>query len=496
MYNKAGISFLIIFFFFFNNSLRAQVPVRTDTADITPVAKQEVEIKKDTARDPHLYNMYGDLLNDDPLYNRRAPVWQPALRVLSTDAFNWAVARYVYNFDWARISLATWKTNIREGWEWDSDKFGINFIGHPHTGNFYFNVARSNGYSYWGSLPFAVEGSLLWEYFGENSRPSINDIINTPVSGMFLGEIFYRLSSNVLDDRTRGGQRVWREILAAIIDPPRALSRFTQKKMFTVTNKEVYQKEPLNITVYGGAHRIHGTDSGSAKTNAILHLQLDYGNPFEVRQRKPFDVFRLRTELSYGNGGRLLTNVNGYGILFGKNTGKNNSLIGAFQHFDYWNNTIFEIGSLGFGAGMIMRTPVRKHSNIYSAIHLAIVPLAGNNSQYGPDTSEFRHYNFGGGFEGKIEETFNLHNWATIGFTGFYYWIHTYSGFAGNSLVGIFKPTVSVKLFKNLSIGFEHHIYQNDRYLKDLPNLHISNTEEKIFLQLYFEDPKRNAKYH
>lgn len=56
--------------------------------------------------------------------------------------------------------------------------------------------------------------------FRENTRPSLNDIINTPISGMFIGEIIYRLSSNVLDDRLRGKKRVWREIFAGIINPP------------------------------------------------------------------------------------------------------------------------------------------------------------------------------------------------------------------------------------------------------------------------------------
>jgi hypothetical protein len=41
----------------------------------------------------------------------------------------------------------------------------------------------------------------MWEYFGENTRPSFNDVINTPVNGAFFGEILYRLSSNILDDR-------------------------------------------------------------------------------------------------------------------------------------------------------------------------------------------------------------------------------------------------------------------------------------------------------
>jgi hypothetical protein len=125
-----------------------------------------------------------------------------------------------------------------------------------------------------------------------------------------------------------------------------------------------------------------------------------------------------------------------------------------------------------------------------------VVPLAGNNTQFGPDTSEFRHYNFGGGFMSKLEETFNLNNWASLGFSGYLYWIHTYDGIPGNSLVGIFKPTVAVRLFKNLSLGFEHHIYHNERYKGRESFLHLTRTEQKLYLQLFFEDKNRRGKYH
>src|SRR5207253_7258198 len=122
-----------------------------------------------------------------------------------------------------------------------TDRFGINFIGHPYTGTLYFNSARSNGYSYWQSFPFGIEGSLMWEYFGENTKPSYNDIINTPVNGAFLGEILYRISSKILDDRTKGMQRFSRELLAGLIDPMRGVNRLLQGKSFRKTNKEVYQ---------------------------------------------------------------------------------------------------------------------------------------------------------------------------------------------------------------------------------------------------------------
>lgn len=468
----------------------------TDTASFAPLS-YKLQSKIDTIPNQPLYNMYGDLLDDDPVYNPRYPRWEPAVRVLAANLFSWAVARYVYKFDWAKVSTKDWKNNFKKGPEWDSDGFGINFIGHQHTGNYYHNIARSNGYSYWGSLPFAIQGSVTWEFLGENTRPSWNDLINTPISGMFIGEVLYRLSSNILDDRIRGRERVIREILAGIVNPPRALNRLTQGKMRRVTTKEVYQKEPLNITLRAGAHRINRfTDFASGATNIIANIQFDYGNPFESRRRKPFDVFRFRIDMSQGTNRKLLENVNGYGILFGRNIKENRLLAGVFQHFDYWNNNTFEIGSLGFGAGLISGIPVAKHSNIYSILHLAVVPLAGNNTRYGPDTSSIRTYNFGGGFQGKVEETFNLNQWASIGFTGFYYWIHTYNGLSGNSLVGILKPNITLKLFKNLSIGFEHQIYKNDRYLSGSPNLHLTRTEQKLFLQLFLENPNRQGKYH
>jgi Domain of unknown function (DUF3943) len=465
---------------------------------VTNHSKPQKEKFSDTLIHDALHNMYGDLLNDDPVYNQRYPWWIPATRVVTANAFNWAVSRYIFNFDWAKISTTTWKTNLRSGFVWDNDHFGTNFIGHPHSGNIYFNIARSNGYSFWQSLPFAIEGSLMWEYFGENALPSKNDIINTPISGMFLGEVLYRISSNILDDRVRGGQRILREIVAGILNPPRALNRLTQGKMFRVASKEVYQKEPLNITISAGLHKVNINNKfGTGTTNAILNLQLDYGDPFEVRHRKPFDVFRLRTESRFGPERKFLDNVTGYGFLLGKNIikGDHGILLGGFQYFDYWNNKIFELGTLGFGVGLISRIPFANHSNIYSSLHFALVPLAGNSTRFGPDTSVFRDYNFGGGLEAKVEETFNVNKFVSAGFSGYYYWIHTYEGTPGTSLLGILKPRIIFNLSNVVSFGLEHHIYFNDRSINHVPNLHLVRTEQKFFLQIYLEDPKRRGKY-
>lgn len=495
-------TFLLNIAIFFCLNTIAQVDSTIKIVDSTIIREDNIRLKDNTIYDTSQIdsrpkNIYGDLLNDDPEYNPKYPWTTTALRVGMVNVFSWATSRYIFNFEWARISPTTWKNNLRSRWIWDDDRFGTNFIGHPHTGNLYFNVARSNGYSYWKSLPYAIGGSLMWEYLGENTGPSKNDLINTPFSGMFLGEVLYRISSNILDDRTRGSNRFWRELLAGVINPPRALNRLTQGKMFRVTNKEVYQKEPLNITFSAGAHRVNENNKfGTGTTTGILNLQFDYGDPFEVRKRKPFDVFRLRLESRVGAETKFLDNTIGYGLLFGKNVVRGHGLIGGFQYFDYWNNRVFEMGSLGFGVGLISRIPFPKTSYLYSSIHIAAVPLSANKTNFGPDTSPFRDYTFAGGLEAKIEETFNINKYASIGLNAYYYWTHNYEDLPGRSSIGIIKPRATVKLFGNMSLGFEHHIYFVDEYLENTPTLHLKRTEQKAFLQWFFEDSKRKGRYN
>ncbi len=170
--------------------------------------------KKNPLIDTTVRNKYGDLLNDDIKFNPKYPFWKPAVEVLGINVFVNGLDRAM-GLDFSHVGPSTWNYNINKGWEWDADRFGINFFGHPYTGSMYFNAARSQGYNYFQSIPYAIGGSLMWEYFGEATRPSYNDLVNTPVNGAFLGEIFYRLSSNILDDRTRGSNRVFREIIQA-----------------------------------------------------------------------------------------------------------------------------------------------------------------------------------------------------------------------------------------------------------------------------------------
>jgi len=463
------------------------------------------EPKKSPLVDTTIQNKYGDLLNDDTAYNKKYHLIIPIIETIGCNAFVWSMDRYLLNEDFARVNKSTWNYNIQKGWVWDVDRFGINFIGHPYSGTMTFNAARSNGYSYFESFPFAVGGSLMWEYFCENTQPSYNDIINTPVNGAFLGEIFYRISSNILDDRARGTQRFLRELAAGIVDPVREFNRILQGKAWRKNNIEVYQKEPLNTTLYGGMQKLDKSPKEIAKSgtaNEILDLQLDYGNPFENRTRKPFDFFKFRVDLCFGAGRKILDRVTGYGIFTGKNfqvdSGHKAMLIGLYQYYDYWDNQTFELGAIGFGGGVNTKLLLNAQtkSNLYSALHIALVPFAGSSTKYGPDTSQYRDYNFGGGLEGQFESTINFGEFATATLAAYYYWIHSYVGLKEDNFITMVKPRVTIRLYRNLSLGLEEAYYVNNIHSPDLPIVRSTRTEEKIFLMFYFEDKQRRGHYN
>ena len=440
------------------------------------------------------YNEYGDLKDDDPQYNPKRPWWVPALKVTGQNLAVNSVDRYLIGYSSAEIGLHSWRHNLETGWEWDTDRFGMNFFLHPYSGAGYYNSARSSGHSFLQSVPYAFGGSLMWEYFGETNLPSINDFINTPISGVFLGEIFYRLSSNILDDRTTGRERCLREIAAGAVDPLRAAGRLISGDVSRHTSKEIYQKEPLNATLSTGVRILNnGSSFGTGSVSETFNLHIDYGNPFEKRSRKPFDYFKLRTDINYGVGRKFLDGISGLGLLSGTNVehGPVEMLVGLFQHYDYWDNKTFELGTIAFGGGVVSKLPARRNWNLYTNLHLNVVPLAGNSTRYGPDTLQFRDYNYGGGLGAKLESTLELGGAADASFIGYYYWVHTYVGHKGDHYMAIIRPRLEVRFIRNLSLGFEHLVFFSDRYPTDFHPIHLVRTEQRIFLKVRFEQFRR-----
>lgn len=100
---------------------------------------------------------------------------------------------------------------------WDEDPWPVNYIGHPYQGAVFFNSLRSQNCSFMASAGFNIFHTLLWEYVIEAvmERPSIQDLITTPLCGIALGELFHYLTKKM----HRGGFSTGEKILVTIINP-------------------------------------------------------------------------------------------------------------------------------------------------------------------------------------------------------------------------------------------------------------------------------------
>jgi hypothetical protein len=475
----------------------------------------KIQPEKASAIDSTKYSRYGDLLNDDPEYTKKSPIWKPAVQVVVENTILNIVDRSVLKLEFSKTDFHTWNRTLHagfpwnSGWEWDQDRFGNNFLSHPMMGSFYFSAARTNGYNFWQSVPIVFAGSYMWKIFGENGTPEREDLINTTVDGVLLGEVMYRLSSNILDDRTTGPERVFREILAGLVNPVRGVNRLFDGKCSRRVNKEIYQKEPVNISLFAGIHAVNNQTRSllSGHNDEMVNIQLDYGNPFETRYRKPFDFFKFRAELNFGVGRKVVDNITGYGVLLAKNLqlGKLAVLVGGFQHYDYYDAKAFELSTIAFGPGVLTKLPLGKTSDLSFNFHLALVPFGGSSVGPVSDTSFYRDYRFSYGWESKMEAAINIGKYGNLTMWYYYYFIHSFNNTGkdelpvntlGNNHISVVKPRLTAHVYKTLSVGLEQIFYFNDHYQSGFAPLHYTQTEQRIFVMFNWEDPQRRGHYY
>jgi hypothetical protein len=100
---------------------------------------------------------------------------------------------------------------------WDDDWWVHNYVGHPYGGSLYYNSVRSQGATPAQSMLMATVLSTQWEYFFEAfaERPSIQDLIVTPVAGSILGELSHQLTLKL----EKGGTNTGEKILILVTNP-------------------------------------------------------------------------------------------------------------------------------------------------------------------------------------------------------------------------------------------------------------------------------------
>lgn len=361
--------------------------------------------------------------------------------IAGLNLFVWSYDRYVMNADFAHINMGTIRKNFDTGFVWDNDQLGTNFIMHPYHGALYFNAARSNGFSYFQSIPFTSFGSFMWECFLENEAPSINDFIATTAAGSMYGEIIYRLSGKVINNSSKGANRVFREILTGVISPTRELNRLITGEAWKYSKISSTDHTPVDFNLSAGVRWLQPEYNHPYSPYAQMSLRLVY-NKEKKEIELPFDWFSLGLRFCAGQKSFYVNQMDITGVLWNRYYPQKNGSewgFGIYQHFDYWDSPTHEYKKtpyrfaqvLALGPGVYYKNKKERKLQFNWEFYITGIGLGGALSDF--YWVDMRDYNFGSGFstDSKIKiSAFN--NSIRFNLSAGNYSLFTWAGYQKN----------------------------------------------------------------
>ena len=449
--------------------------------------------------------------------------WQAAAEATGINVGVQLFDRYALNSDFAQTTLNSLKRNFTDGMVWDNDFFITNLFAHPYHGNLYFNAARSNGLSFWESAPYALGGSLMWEFLGETEPPAINDVIATTCGGIAIGEMTHRLSRTVLDDRDRGGSRFLREAAATIINPIQGLHRIFSGDAWRVRSDHYryhdFSKIPVDMSFSVGWRYL--ADNGALFRGIhapYVNITLMYGTPVDgERHTTPYDFFDLEMNAAFGGGQPFVNTLNIVGRLWSTPILDKKDMAGEFgiyQHFNYYDAKPIEDGSeltpyriseaAGFGPGFILSLPqTGAMTKLEQRIFTSGILLGGTKSDYFNVIE--RDYNMGSGFSVKSKTQIEFGKFGRFMLNAKYFRIYTWKGYEdkdlqafadgtkdlhylnvqgdrSNAMLLVVNPVMEIHLAKQWSVTLSGAYYSRRTFYKYHDMVKANTFETKLGL--------------
>lgn len=447
--------------------------------------------------------------------------WQAAVEATGINVGVQLFDRYALKSDFAQTTLRTLKRNFTDGMVWDNDYFITNLFAHPYHGNLYFNAARTNGLSFWESAPYALGGSLMWEFLGETEPPAINDIIATTCGGMAIGEMAHRLSRTILDDRDRGFRRFLREAAAAIGNPIQGLHRIISGDAWRIRHDHYryhdYNQLPVDVSFSLGWRYL--ADDGALFRGVhapYLNMTLTYGTPVDgERHTMPYDFFDVEMNSAFGGGQPFVNSLQIVGRLWSMPILDQKDMAGEFgiyQHFNYYDAEPIEDGSTltpyriseaaGFGPGFILSLPhMGSLSKLEQRVFLSGILLGGTKSDYFNVIE--RDYNMGSGFSIKSKTQLDFGRFGRFVLYAKYFRLYTWKGYESkdlqayadgtkdlhylnvqgdhsNAALLVVNPVIDIHLARQWSVNLSGAYYSRRTYYKYYDKVHANTFETKI----------------
>lgn len=170
---------------------------------------------------------------------------------------------------WEKTGQSHYADNIKGKPVVDKDEFLINYVGHPVSGAAYYMISRNLGYSKWESFGYSfMMSTFFWEYGFEAlaEKPSIQDLISTPILGSILGEYFYNWSQELEQNgSTLWGSKKLGKFALVLMNPAGKLSQSINQFL----NRPFIQNSQTQFV-------IKRQNKDSQKPSNYMGIQLDF----------------------------------------------------------------------------------------------------------------------------------------------------------------------------------------------------------------------------
>ena len=354
-------------------------------------------------------------INNDSTFVPKKRFGRAATELFIVQLLPWTFDKYVTKAEWAKLDLKSIGSNLNpKNWEWDDNSFKTNQFGHPYHGNLYYSTFRTNGYSFWQSAPAAFAGSFIWETAAETNKFALNDFINTSLGGITLGEMTYRVSRKIVNNRARGAKRQMQEVFGLLVNPLNGVNRILNGewgKVHGVVDTNHKLTAFLNV---GSRHFNIKTYQQNlrGREEIYLRLRLLYGEKFEETSA-PFDHFSAVIELGSGDS-TYVNNLQVSGALhtwpMDREEENSRHLYTITMNYDFIKNNAFQYGGQSFTFKLLSNwnpdAKVRFTSEIGSGV-IALGAVPDKYLFYG----EGRNYDYCAGINVVAGGTMVINNW-------------------------------------------------------------------------------------
>ncbi|MGH9896660.1 MAG: DUF3943 domain-containing protein, partial [bacterium] len=332
-------------------------------------------------------------------------------------------------------------------------------------------------YGFWGSTPFVAAGSLSWELFTENVRPSINDLINTTLGGIALGEVAYRMSSLLTSS---GDAAAGRQLGAFVLNP---ISRAQSLINGAGRANSLQTPESSSAFLAVGQQRGAGASpAGVIGNRPFVGVRFQYGSPFQERASRPYDAFEFSLHLS-PNEHVVLTHASVSGLLARRHlvrSSRSQLLLGLFQHYDYDDLPLAKASSQSLSGALLYRQTSGTRTQVDFGLHLEAVPLGAVSSEQ--ELVRRRDYDFGPGIGGRFTGALRHDGRELLRLDGRTVWIHSLYAADADHVTTTARLSAAMPLLPVVSFGGDVSLTFRQSSYHDQPSVTRQVTQLRAYL--------------